>query len=138
MGTHVYYRNPRPLLTIESLGGRQLGRCYHSYSYRVTSTSPLAAPFFAALRESGTVSNGQGFGYVQELPDGKTAPVPAEIKWNTRPEPSGHDVVEGVEEDEYTGKPTGRPPRAWNGEPCKPTQMAYWTYRIDVAVDSSD
>ena len=132
------YRNPRPLLTVESLGGRQLGRCYHSYSYRVTSTSPLAAPFFAALRASGAVSDGQGFVVLQELPDGKTAPVPAEVKWNSRPEPSGADEVPAIDVDDRTGQPTGKPALAWTGAPIGPTKMSYWTYRIDVAVDSSD
>lgn len=137
MGNVIFKRN-RPALAVEHLGGRQLGRCYHSYSHRVTSTTPLASPFFAALRAAGLVTDGQGFVFFQVGPDGASVPVPEAVAWNSRPEPTGWDEVPAVDVDERTGEPTGKPALAWNGQPAGSTRMPFWTYRIDVAVDSSD
>lgn len=134
MGTHVYYIDPRPLLTVESTGGSLLGRCYSESTYRVTSRNPLPRAFFDTLRDSGVVTNGQEFGVSLETPDGKRVPVQEEVKWNNQPEATGHVVIDGTEVDEWTKKPTGR---TFPNE-ANPYHSKHWIYHVVVRCDSSD
>jgi hypothetical protein len=62
------YENPRPNLTVESVGGANLGRCYNAYTYRVTSFRELKREDIKSLRDSGWLGYGQEYRLVTQEP----------------------------------------------------------------------
>lgn len=118
MGSAVY-RNKRPVLTVEMTGGRKLGNCYGSTTYRITSTNRMSREQINALRETRMIGYGQEF-YVKSQCDGKEAPA-------------GEDEVPCV--DSETGQPAMNP---YSGEPYKPTKMPFFVYEVEDRVDSGD
>lgn len=122
--SHVY-RRVRPLLTIDSVGGRSLGNCYSAAFYRVTSERRLSAENLEAMFALGLLGIGQEF-YVRSQADGKE-------------EPAIVDEVPCVTVDE-TGAPTGEPPiNPYNGQPITGTaKYNYYVYETQANCDSGD
>jgi len=112
------YRNERPNLAIRFVSERNLGRCYNSYTYEITSLSRLSAEKIRALRELGFLGGGQMFD-INSSCDGKE-------------EPAGYDMVHCVNDDgtravnRYTGKLYER------------NEVPYFVYRVTNRIDSSD
>ncbi|NBW12915.1 MAG: hypothetical protein EBR82_33310 [Caulobacteraceae bacterium] len=133
MATNIIWRNPRPTLTVEPAGSRQLGRCYYESTYKVTSTSPLTPETITALRTARLVGVGQEFSSAQVLADGRKIPL-VEVQ-----DPSGADEVEAIEIDTDTGKPTGRPAvNPYNGNPYPLHKFSYYVYECVTRCDSGD
>lgn len=115
--TYRVYKNPRPKLTIESTGGANLGRCYNSMSYTVTSTDKLKRDTLNALRDAGFLGYGQEF-YIHSKCDGTE-------------EPAGKDTVTCKLVHERTGEVVGE-------EPENTSDFFYYVYHCESRVDSSD
>lgn len=119
------FRNPRPSLVIEHVGGGALGRCYSSSLWRVTSTVRLSTDTLKALNGAGVLGIGQEF-YVRSPADGKE---PA----------AGEDEVPCVTVDRRTGQPTGEPANnPYSGEPYGSTRCPYYVYECESRCDSGD
>jgi hypothetical protein len=129
----IIFKSPRAKLTIEHSSSRSLGRCYSESTYRVTSTSPLKPLTIEAFRAAGLLGTGQEFLSFQVLPDGRRVPL------SEQQEPSGTDLVEGLEVDEFTGKPTGSAPlNPYTGKPYPPHSFSYFIYECVTRCDSGD
>ncbi|NBT36359.1 MAG: hypothetical protein EBT03_12640 [Betaproteobacteria bacterium] len=132
MATNIIWRNPRPTLTVEPAGSRQLGRCYYESTYRVMSTSPLGPEVVEALRKARLVGIGQEFSAHQVLADGRKVAV-RDVQ-----DPSGEDEVEAIEVDEG-GKPTGRPAvNPYSGNPYPLHKFSFYVYECVTRCDSGD
>jgi len=105
-------------IQVNLLEAREAGRCFWQYSYEVTSSKPLDSRAFLTLRSLGFLPNGQGFGFHQVLEGGKSAPVPEEIKWDTRVAPTSKVEVE----------------RGDGGTSLVPS----YVYRVAIEIDSRD
>lgn len=117
------YRNPRPLLIVESTGGASLGNCYNASYQRVTSTQRLGRKEIEALREAGVLGYGQEF-YIRSRCDGQEAAA-------------GHDAVSCV--TVVNGVVTDEPAvNDYTGEPYAPVQRPYFVYETESRVDSGD
>jgi hypothetical protein len=118
------YRNPRPALVVESTGGRQLGRCYHESTYRVTSRDKLSKKRLQALFEAGFLGVGQEF-FVVSPCDGTEAPA-------------GEDLVPCVviaDSGETLDEPAINP---YSGKPYPPAPHHYFVYECRTRCDSGD
>ena len=60
-GPNYTATNRRPVLVIEALGSKELGRCYYAYQYKVTSLFKMTSDTWQALLKSGLLANGQEF-----------------------------------------------------------------------------
>lgn len=129
----IIFKNPRPTLTIEHTGSRDLGRCYSETTYRVTSTAPLSPETIDAFRAARLVGIGQEFQSFQILTDGSRLAV------GVRQDPSGTDAVEPLEIDEFTGKPTGNEAvNPGTGRPYPPHSFFHYMYECVTRCDSGD
>lgn len=113
------WKNDRPELTIETIGGAKLGRCYYSMTYRVTSCHKLDDSQIHALAAAGFLGYGQEF-YIRE-----------------RHEPAGMDrvpcrvFIDGV--------PTDEPPiNEYSGTLHQPVDHPFYVYLCERRVDSGD
>jgi hypothetical protein len=138
----VVWSNPRPALTIENGGGSQLGNCYYSSGFRITSTRPLDVEAIKGLRAAGFLGYGQEFYVRGQLVDGAHVAVPAKLDWQTSPKvpPSGVDQIAPTVRDRATGKVLDEPPvNEYTGEPItKTVEGRYFVYVVENRVDSSD
>lgn len=135
------YRNPRPLLTIESKGGKQLGRCYSSSLYEVTSLHPLSQEDLRRLRESGFLGYGQEFSCAQVIDKDTKVAVPGTLDWRTSKDvkPSGTDMVPCQMYDRHSGEHIpGEAKNPYSGEPYAPNEQAYYVYACESRCDSGD
>ena len=149
------YRNPRPLLTIESKGGASLGNCYSASYYEVTSLHPLSMEDLHRLRESGFLGYGQEFRCVQIIDKDTRVAVPARFNVGKyvsgyKPEdeqypkrdsvkPSGQDDVPCQMYDRYTRQHIpGEAINPYSGKPYGSTKSSYYVYACESRVDSSD
>lgn len=114
---NFYYKNPRPALVIESMGGANLGRCYNSMSYRVTSVEKINRDNLIKLRDAGFLGYGQEF-TVHSQCDGKE-------------EPGGYDMI-----DCHTYNSQGHD--LGKDESRQPIKVSYFIYNCESRVDSSD
>lgn len=134
------YKNNRPQLTVSNSGGGQLGNCYSSSTYMVTSLHALSESDLRSLRDIGCMVYGQEF-YVKQVDEaGKLLPVSVSLDWHGRSKvaPSGHDVVECVEVN-YKGEVIACPGiNPYSKEPYKPMRIPYYVYQCESRVDSSD
>lgn len=114
----IVWRNTRPTLAIEVIGGAQLGNCYHATTYRITSRRPLTLDHIEALRKAGFLGYGQEF--IRKTPlEALTTPV-------------GYDEI--VATDSETGE---RVPEI-RGRPTNVHREPYYACEIEDRVDSSD
>lgn len=149
------YRNPRPLLTIESKGGASLGNCYSASYYEVTSQHPLSMEDLRRLRESGFLGYGQEFSCVQVIEKDTRVRVPERFNVgkyvvgykegddkfpkSSEVTPSGKDRVPCTMMDRHTRAVIeGEAINPYSGLPYQPTEMSYYVYACESRVDSSD
>lgn len=139
MSTSRVYKNDRPSLTITYTGGQQLGNCYYSSCFQVTSLKPLSKKNLMALREAGFLGSGQEFMiHGQVMEDGSLHPVVEQLGFKPAV-PSGRDTVECAEIDDMTNVVVARPSmNPYTNEPDVPSLVPYYTYNIESRVDSSD
>jgi hypothetical protein len=139
--TSRVYLSDRPLLTVDTKGGKQLGNCYYATYYEVTSTRPLDREQLQALRDSGFLGSGQEF-YIRGLKNpegGLDMTIPEKADWKYKPTPTGCDTVPCSEVDDATGKVLKCPSiNPYSGKEDGPTQIPYYVYEIESRVDSSD
>jgi len=115
---------PRPMLTIESTGGRSLGRCYSASGYRVTSLRRISQEGLWQLRELGFLGLGQEFSVASQC-DGKEEP--------------GLTVEAPCVEYDASGKALPGPAiNPYSGLPYEPSKYTYYVYDCESRVDSSD
>ena len=112
-------KSPRPTLTVEFAGGKQLGNCYSATYYRVTSRFKLDAKKLRALRDAGFLGLGQDFN-VKSQCDGTELPA-------------GYDVAPML--DEETGEPAIN---RLTGQPYAACKFEFYTYDIEDRCDSGD
>lgn len=133
MGTCIVFANPRPVLTVETTGGRSLGRCYSETTFRVTTLQPLARRDMEALGSIGVLGVGQELSFSFQTASGAAEPLPESTDWPFVGVPTGYDTLRGAEADDVTYHPTGRalenPPTA---------QRGYYVYNVVRRCDSSD
>lgn len=138
----VVWSNPRPTLTIENGGGRQLGNCYSASTYLITALRPLDSEQIMALRKAGVLGYGQEFYVRGQEVDGRLVPVAATLDWKTRGDvkPSGIDKITPRVRDRITGKwLEEQPVNAYTGEPITNERDApFYVYVVEDRVDSSD
>jgi hypothetical protein len=128
------YRNPRPRLVIEHVGGAQLGNCYSSATFRITSTQALSPTDLATLREAGVLGYGQEVFYRFVTAEGHRIHVP--LDEDTSPS-TGVDVIQAAEIDS-TGAVVRCPAlNAYSGLECKPIEAPFYVYDVENRVDSS-
>jgi|SRR5579863_3834741 len=135
------YRNPRPVLAIVGAGGANLGNCYNASYYDVTSLRPLDAKTIQALHDAGFLGYGQEFMFHQVGPNGERTRVPAELDWRTSKDvvPTGVEKVPCTMCERGTGKVIeGVAINPYSGKPYEPSEQAFYTYRCESRVDSSD
>jgi hypothetical protein len=137
MGKMNIYKNDRPILTIQSEGGRSLGNCYSAHFYRITSLSALSKKDMRHLRDAGLIGYGQE--YIAEFitHEGVRVPLPEVVNWQNPVVPSGLDEVPCVEVDDQ-GKVLGPGINPYSKEPYAPTKIGYYVYLVGDRVDSSD
>ncbi len=117
------FRNPRPRLVVENVGGSSLGNCYSASLQRITSTLRMSRAQLEALRTAGVIHGGQEF-YIRSTCDGKESAA-------------GEDTVPCV--TVVDGKVTGEPAiNPYSGEPYGPIQCGYFVYEIETRCDSGD
>ena len=112
-------KNPRPTLVIEYTGGKNLGRCYNSASYKITSTYVLDEKTLKALFYAGVIGYGQEFHIHSKV--GRASEI------------AGIDVKEWV--DDVTGEPAINP---YTKNLYAPSEQPYYVYNVESRVDSSD
>lgn len=117
------YKETRPRLTIEHLGGQGLGRCYSASYWLVTSTRRLSKEILTDLNHIGVLGFGQEF-FIHSPCDGKEEP--AGIDQVPCVGMEGEKIVDEHPNNPYTGKPYGSSP------------FPYYQYRCESRVDSSD
>ena len=98
----------RPKLTIEYVETRNLGRCFNSTSYKITSIARLSTKTINALFDAGLLGCGQSFRISSQC-DGKE-------------EPAGYDEV---------------PYKNYFGE-TRTRQDEYFEYKTETECDSGD
>ena len=128
------FLNTRPLLLIEEGPGANLGNCYTSMSYKVTSRHPLTMDTLRTLREVGFLGYGQEFVAYQLDADGKRHSV-------TGPQstPTAYDEVQCVDYEDTPFQILTSPSiNPYSGMPDKPLKMPYFVYVCISRVDSSD
>lgn len=137
--SHQWFQS-RPSLVIERCGGASLGNCYCASYFRVTSTQPLSKEDLSALRLIGLLGCGQEFIANYITCDGKKEQLPIKVDWKTIIEPTGVDVVQCVEVDNKTGKPTSDEPAIcpYTEKPYPPHKIPYFIYECESRADSSD
>lgn len=152
--TDFVYRNPRPALTVTNQGGANLGNCYNASYYEVTSSRPLDMEDLDRLRDCGFLGYGQEFICRQVIGD-KQVRVPGRFnpgKYvvgyqegdDKNPsaqdtEPSGKDMVPCQMVDRHTREVIpGTAINPYSGLPYEPIEQAYYVYRCESRVDSSD
>ncbi len=121
--THVF-RNPRPMVVIENIGGKQLGSCYNASYYRVTALYRLSENTLRALNVAGVMGYGQTFS-IRSQCDGKE-------------EPAGEDDVKCVTVDcngEVIADPAINP---YTNVPYKSAKIPYFVYECETTCDSGD
>lgn len=117
--THVFYFPPRPDLVIQQISGGLLSRSYSETLYEITSRHQLDAKAIALLSQAGLLGFGQAYDIVKSEVFAEAAPP--------------------VSVDARTGKPTGAPPVAANGQPITNTyDYTYHRYTIRRICDSGD
>lgn len=138
----VVWSNPRPIVTVEHGGGGQLGNCYYSSGFRITSTRPLDVEAIKGLRAAGFLGYGQEFYIRGQLVDGTLVPVAPKLDWQTSPKvkPTGVDQIAATVCDRATGKVLDEPPvNEYTGEPItKTVDGPFFVYVVENRVDSSD
>lgn len=139
----VVWSNPRPTLTVENGGGRQLGNCYSASTYIITTIHALDLEEIKALRAAGFLGYGQEFYISGQEIDGRLVPVPAgPCDWQTRSEvkPSGVDKIKPRVRCRQTGKWLDEQPvNAYTGQPITNEHDApFFVYVVEDRVDSSD
>ena len=72
------WRNDKPSLAIKFLTSKNLGRCYNSYTYKITSFSKLDGKKIGDLWRAGFLGSGQSYN-VKSKCDGNEEPVGFEI-----------------------------------------------------------
>lgn len=152
--TDFVYRNDRPSLAIVHAGGANLGRCYSASYFTVTSTRPLSMEDLNTLRDIGFLGYGQEFMAHQVIGEERVR-VPQrfnpgrycvgfkegdeELPSAKDVKPSGVDVVPCVMVDRATGEVIpGKAINPYSGEPYGTHDQAYYVYRCESRVDSSD
>lgn len=146
MSSRGLYLNKRPSLVIEHAGGGNLGNCYNSMSYKITSLHPMTQKELFLLRDAGFLGYGQEFYCYFEKADGSKVGVPSEKDWLPQqyktgkgPEPTGIDIVPCVEVDDRTGKVLNiKYINTYSGKEVQPTEIGYYVYHCESRVDSSD
>lgn len=129
---NIIEEHTRPNLTIKVVGGRQLGRCYSETTYHVTSLSPLSKEKLTTLWQAGLIGVGQQFNCSLLDAEGKRHPADTRLS-------SGEDVLNFIEVDSTTRKPTGRVAiNPYTKKPQIPARMSYYTYECVVTCDSGD
>lgn len=133
--TDFAWRNPRSALVIESTGDGQLGNCYSSMTYKVTSRQPLTKDKLVALRELGFLGYGQEFFCYLLTPSLRQLTI---AESGTQ-DPSGHDIVPCSMIDRGNGKIIPGPAiNPYSGLPYPDHQDPYYIYICESRVDSSD
>jgi hypothetical protein len=143
--TDFVYRNPRPSLTVQNAGGASLGNCYNASYFEVTSLRPLDMEDLYRLRECGFLGYGQEFMCHQVIGEERVH-VPAKFAaWGKEgPQerdvaPSGKEMVPCIMVDRVTRKVIeGEAINPYSGKPYAPHEQAFYTYRCESRVDSSD
>lgn len=139
MSSSFTYPNPRPTLTVAPSGGGQLGNCYSSMTYTVTSLVPLSMAALRNIRKAGCLGYGQEFYAKLMGPDGSRSSIPEKLDYpeNTKVIPTGVDSVICVEVRD--GKRVdGVAVNPYSKEPYKPMTVPYFVYECENRVDSSD
>ncbi len=130
----TYILGPKPQLTIEKAGSKNLGRCYNSSTYKVTSLQALSIEDLVLIRKAGFLGSGQEFMCRYVSNTGTKVPVPAKLDYMSVKDvvPTGCDMVRGTEVEEDTWMILG---------PSKCEHMYevnYFVYECESRVDSSD
>ena len=137
--SHFTYKNTRPVLVVESMGGSHLGNCYSASYYKVTSTYPICKKTLLQLRDAHIIANGQEFYCKLVTASGERVPVVEELDWRNKIEPTGKDIVPCVEVNERTGEVLNtNPVNKYTGKPYGTTEYGYYVYEVETRVDSSD
>jgi hypothetical protein len=119
------YPFPRPSLTIENTGGKQLGRCYSASYHKVTSRFRLSKESLDTLFRAGVIGSGQGF-YIRSQCDGtEKAAMMVDAPCVMRDRRTG-ETIPGVAINPYSGKPYA------------PIQYEYFVYECETTCDSGD
>lgn len=129
------YKRDRPNLLVEQAGGAQLGNCYMSAVYRVTSTQQMTGNMLRALRDAGAICHGQEFYYHQLGPEGEKIAVTETASYGDG-RPTGIDVVPCVDVDDH-GNVVGIALNYQNN-PITPAKLPYYVYICESRVDSGD
>ena len=124
MSKSCCFFNPKPILSINHMGSKQLGRCFYEGSYKITSLRKLNSNTIKKLWEAGLIGAGQTFG-IRSKCDGTE-------------EPAGFDLVEGTMVDDQTGEKLNIPAVNYFGEPVAPHKAYYYEYVTYYQCDSSD
>ena len=153
--TDYVYRSSRPALSITSQGGANLGNCYNASYFEVTSNRPLDMEDLHRLRDCGFLGYGQEF-MAHQVIGNERVRVPARFnpgkyvvgyrgeedeKFPKADDvkPSGVDEVPCVMVDRGTGKVIeGVAINPYSGKPYGSHESAYYVYRCESRVDSSD
>lgn len=138
MANAVILKNRRPKLVIEYMGGKNLGRCYNSVLYKITSTSPLSMKNFEVLREAGVMDVGQNMDVHVLSEDGSRKPAPPRLDGSTKVVPTGFDVVNHVEIDALGNVINENPINPISLTPYHPGRFPYYEYECEFTIDSSD
>lgn len=137
----VMWKNQRPILAVEFDSGAKLGNCYHSTTYKITSTRPLSVEQITLLRDAGMIGYGQSFSIQGQLVSESFVAVPASMDWKeaARVTPSGKDVINAIVIDTLTGKVIDTPAlNEYTGKPVGPIEAPYFQYVVVDLVDSGD
>ena len=139
MGSIFVYRRVRPILTVEDTGGSQLGNCYHACYYKVTSLFSICKKTLWQLKDAHFISDGQEFYCKFVKANGDRVPVPEDMDWRQKIEPTGIDIVLCLEIDEKTGDVLNTNPiNKYTGKPYGTTEIGYYVYEVETRVDSGD
>lgn len=133
------YVNPRPILTINVSGTKNLGRCYNSTTYKITSLRPLDYAAIKSLRNAGFLGYGQTYSCYYLSNEGKKVEILDPVDHKIRLEPTGFDTIECSEVDNVSNKVIRVPSiNPYSGKPDLPIQSPYYIYVCEDVIDSSD
>lgn len=134
----LVYIPTRPALTVESVGGTQLGQCFHEHVWKVTSRNPLGSKQLHSLVSAGFIPAGQSVYTKHVKSDGTRDNVPAEMSWREAQEvkPTFHNTVKCTEIDERTGNVVNYPVVKCGKELS--TDYGYFVYEVITRIDSGD
>lgn len=133
------YRNPRPVIAVESTGGASLGNCYSVSFFKVTSTQALSMQKLQHLFLVGVLGVGQTFSARRVTAAGTLERVQEVLGWQDKVEPTGHDAVECTAVDRNTQKAVNEPAtNPYTGKPYAPIQAPYYVYECETRCDSGD